>query len=66
MRKALTALALVFGLSFGLGALVPAPASAAECTYFCGCNGVVFRCCSGVCAPATGPTPISCPQEADC
>jgi hypothetical protein len=66
MRKALTALAFVFGLSFGIGALLAPPASAAECTYFCGCNGVVFQCCGGPCVPATGPTPIRCTQEANC
>lgn len=67
MRRALTALGLAFGLACGLGAaLSSAPAEAAPCTYKCGCNGVVLRCCNGVCSPWTGPSPIQCPQEADC
>ncbi len=67
MRKALTALVLVFALACGVGALLAAPpAEAAICTYMCSCNGVVLQCCGGVCTPATGPTPIQCPQVNNC
>lgn len=48
----------------------PPPAEAADCYYTCSCNGQVLRCCttaSGTtCKPATGPTPIECPQVNNC
>jgi hypothetical protein len=66
MRKSLTVLVLVFALACGVGALLAGPAEAAICTYMCACNGTVLKCCSGVCVPATGPTPIQCPQVNNC
>lgn len=73
MRKLLTVLALVAVLALAVGSLItaPAPADAAgpivPCLYVCGCNGQVLICCSGSpCVRATGPTPIQCPQVANC
>ena len=68
MRKTILALFIVFALALGFGALMPAPAEAGGggCFYTCGCNGVVLYCCGSGCKPATGPTPIQCPQEANC
>lgn len=66
MRKALIALALIFALAFGFGALSPAPVDASPCYYTCSCTGAVLYCCGTACKPAVGPTPIQCPQIITC
>lgn len=76
MRKILTALLLVVAVCFAVAALISTPAAPADaagggipshCIYRCGCNGVVEQSCNGgPWVPATGPTPIRCPQVADC
>lgn len=81
MRNLLSIVGILALLGLALAAAAPAPTATAatlggpqpeagNCFYQCGCNGVVLWCCvttSGVaCKPATGPTPIQCPQIDDC
>lgn len=71
MRRALTALALVFVFAFGLGLVSSAPADAAppsNCFYKCVCPGVPVFCCvtatGGTSCKPVSNAPIQCPQVA--
>lgn len=71
MRRALIALAVVFAVAFGFGALTTAPAEAGggspNCFYKCVCPGVPVFCCvtaSGTSCKSVSNAPIQCPQVA--
>ncbi|HEX2251917.1 MAG TPA: hypothetical protein VHQ65_01455 [Thermoanaerobaculia bacterium] len=73
MRKRMLALAVVFGATFGLGFLAPAPAAAAgggSCYYTCDCAGRPIKCCpnlaGGVSCKLDSTAPIQCPQVYNC